>query len=205
MYLFHLFRSFLPLHNPIGFGAVDFVELALAILLAGLAFAWRSQLEQLARAFAQKTLWSMALLAVLPVALRLLLLPHYPIPTPNVSDDFSYVLLADTLRHFRLANPPHALPQFFAKHICAAGCDGVPVNSESEPTTTNAASSALSLAARFPADDNARNSRERDTVGRRRSQRTATDVRRLSAAETRSLATKDSVLSELIAKYGAGE
>lgn len=117
MYLFHLFRSFLPLHNPIGFGAVDFVELALAILLAGLAFAWRSQLEQLARAFAQKTLWSMALLAVLPVALRLLLLPHYPIPTPNVSDDFSYVLLADTLRHFRLANPPHALPQFFETYF----------------------------------------------------------------------------------------
>ena len=55
----------------------------------------------------------MALLAVLPIALRLALLPQYPIPTPNVSDDFSYLLIADTLRHFRLANPAHPLHQFF--------------------------------------------------------------------------------------------
>ena len=47
------------------------------------------------------------------MVLRLLLLGHYPIPEPAVSDDFSYVLLADTLRHLRLANPPHAFPQFF--------------------------------------------------------------------------------------------
>ncbi len=55
----------------------------------------------------------MLLLAALPVALRLLLLRRYPIPSPGVSDDFSYLLLADTLRHFRLANPTHALHQFF--------------------------------------------------------------------------------------------
>jgi len=30
MFLFDLFRSFLPLHNPIGFGAADFMEFALA-------------------------------------------------------------------------------------------------------------------------------------------------------------------------------
>jgi hypothetical protein len=33
MFLFDFFRSFLPLHNPIGFGAADFIELALAALL----------------------------------------------------------------------------------------------------------------------------------------------------------------------------
>ena len=37
MYLFDLFRSFLPYHNPIGFGVSDFVALALAILLSALA------------------------------------------------------------------------------------------------------------------------------------------------------------------------
>ena len=38
-YLFHIFRSFIPLLNPIGFGAGDFVELfvaaALVLLVSG--------------------------------------------------------------------------------------------------------------------------------------------------------------------------
>ena len=48
-----------------------------------------------------------------PVALRLALLPHHPVPTPDVYDEFCHLLVADTLRHFRLANPAHALRQFF--------------------------------------------------------------------------------------------
>jgi hypothetical protein len=55
----------------------------------------------------------MLLLAALPVALRLLLLSHHPVPTPDIYDEFSHLLEADTLRHFRLANPAQALPQFF--------------------------------------------------------------------------------------------
>src|ERR1700719_3881087 len=106
-------RFFLPLRNPIGFGAADFIELILAVLLVVLVLASRPVLEPYARRLAQHTVWSMLLLAALPIALRLALLPQYPIPSPNVSDDFSYILLADTLRHFRLANPPHGLHQFF--------------------------------------------------------------------------------------------
>ena len=54
------------------------------------------------------------ILAAAPViALRLLLLPNHPVPTPDIYDEFGHLLVADTLRHFRLANPPHALPQFF--------------------------------------------------------------------------------------------
>ena len=55
----------------------------------------------------------MLLLFALPIALRLVLLPHFPIPTPTGQDDYSYILLADTLRHFRLTNPPHPLHYFF--------------------------------------------------------------------------------------------
>jgi hypothetical protein len=33
MFLFDVFRSFLPLHNSIGFGPADFIELALAAML----------------------------------------------------------------------------------------------------------------------------------------------------------------------------
>ena len=40
-YLFRLFYSFLPLHNPIGFGASDFIELALALLLVCAVLAWQ--------------------------------------------------------------------------------------------------------------------------------------------------------------------
>src|SRR6266849_6077044 len=111
MFLFRFFSSFLPLRNPIGFGASDFIELALAVLLICLALA--SRLEPRARKFAERTGWCMLLLAALPVALRVLLLPNHPFPSPNVADDFSYVLLADTLSHFRLTNPTHPMHQFF--------------------------------------------------------------------------------------------
>ena len=112
MVLFDFFRSFLPLHNPIGFGASDFVELALVALLVALVLA-RGALEPAARRFAQRTGWCMLLLFALPIALRLALLPHFPVPVPGGADDYSYLLLADTLRHFRLTNPAHPVHQFF--------------------------------------------------------------------------------------------
>ena len=117
MEIFHLFRSFVPLRNPIGFGAGDFIELGIAVLLVAMALASRPWIEPYARRLAERTGWSMLLLAVLPVALRLALLPQHPIPSPGVSDDFSYLLLADTLRHFRLANPVHPLHQFFETYF----------------------------------------------------------------------------------------
>lgn len=113
MYIFHLLSSLAPLRNPIGFGAADFVELTLCALLALLALGSRTRVEAWANKLAEHTGWCMLVLAALPIALRLALLPEFPLPTPAVSDDFSYLLLADTLQHFRLANPPHPLSQFF--------------------------------------------------------------------------------------------
>jgi hypothetical protein len=107
-----ILRSFLPLRNPIGFGASDFVELAVAALLVCLIVA-RAWIEPFARRLAARPGWCMALLAVLPVALRLALLPQCPVPTPSGADDFSYLLLGDTLAHLRLANLAHPLSQFF--------------------------------------------------------------------------------------------
>jgi hypothetical protein len=112
MFLFDFFRSFLPLHNPIGFGASDFIELALAALLVLLTLV-RAEARPFVARLAARTAWCMIALAALPVMLRLALLAHAPAPTPGGSDDFSYWLLADTLRHFRLANPAHPMRQFF--------------------------------------------------------------------------------------------
>ena len=110
--MFQLFRSFLPLHNPIGFGASDFIELELAALLV-LLIAAHSSLGAWSQKLAARTGWCMLALAILPIALRLALSAQSPIPMPNGSDEFSHLLVADTLRHFRLANPPHPLHQFF--------------------------------------------------------------------------------------------
>jgi len=69
--------------------------------------------ERIARGLAAKPVWCGLLLAASPVLLRLALLPHHPEPTPAGADDFSYLLLSDTLAHFRLANPSHAMQRFF--------------------------------------------------------------------------------------------
>src|SRR5580698_3678969 len=105
--------SFASFENPIGFGAGDFVEIAWAAVLAALALLWRPFIAPLAEKLAERMAWSMAILAILPVALRMLLLPHHPVPSPDVFDEFGHLLVADTLRHFRLSNPAHPLPQFF--------------------------------------------------------------------------------------------
>jgi hypothetical protein len=111
--LSNFLKALLPNPNPIGFGPADALELMLAALLVLVALWGRAWIAPIFRRFAERTSWCMLLLAVLPVALRLLLLSHHPVPAPDVYDEFSHLLEADTLRHFRLANPPHALPEFF--------------------------------------------------------------------------------------------
>lgn len=113
MFLFDLFRSFLPLHNPIGFGTSDYIELTLAAMMMSLALIWQPWFQPYARRFASKTAWCMLFIAILPVVMRLAVLAQHPIPTPDIYDEFGHLLVADTLRHFRLANPPHPLSQFF--------------------------------------------------------------------------------------------
>jgi hypothetical protein len=95
------------------FSPSDLVELTLAVLLVVMAMIARPFIEPPARKLASRTGWCMLLLALLPVALRLAMLAQHPVPAPVVYDEFGHLLVADTLRHFRLANPAHPLHQFF--------------------------------------------------------------------------------------------
>jgi hypothetical protein len=112
-----VFSTFDPVKNPIGFGASDFIELTIAALLVALALAWRPLIEPYGRRLSLKTGWCMLVLAVMPVALRLLLLTHHPVPTPDIYDEFGHLFVADTLLHFRLANPAHAMHRFFETYF----------------------------------------------------------------------------------------
>ncbi len=93
--------------------AADQIELLLAALLLVPILLWKPWVRGWGQRLAASPRLACALLAVLPVALRLLLLAHHPAPHPIVYDEFSHLLEADTLRHLRLANPAHALPEFF--------------------------------------------------------------------------------------------
>jgi hypothetical protein len=107
-----ILRYFQPTGNPFGFTAIDFIALGLAALMV-LLLLFHKPIEQAARKLANLTLLCMGLLAAIPVVLRLILLITHPIPTPRVADDFSYLLLGDTLAHFRFANPMHPMHRFF--------------------------------------------------------------------------------------------
>jgi hypothetical protein len=104
-------RVFLAPDNWLGFGEADFAVLIAAAVLLSLACHLR--FSAAIPEFTKRIGMGVFALALCTVLLRLALLPRYPVPVPSGADDFGYWLLADTLRHFRLANPPHAFPEFF--------------------------------------------------------------------------------------------
>lgn len=98
-------------------GGLTCIAVAVACILPRLGQSTFRRVERALSAFARRKALAVTAVGVSLLALRLMLLPLFPAPLPNSTDDFSFLLAADTFLHGRLANPtPVMWTHFEAVH-----------------------------------------------------------------------------------------
>jgi len=85
--------------------ALALAAIVVSLTAANLGSRWFERAEAAFRNLGRKRALSVLIVGMSALAARAAVLPVLPVPVPHVDDEFSHLLLADTLLHGRLANP----------------------------------------------------------------------------------------------------